>query len=62
MSKKKQDIPTSKEEKIRKVRAIKKFSNGDYGIGNQQTPPEGFKEESIIKEGLEETYIDQQNL
>jgi hypothetical protein len=49
----------SKEEQERKVKAIVKFGEGNYGLSDQHVPPQGFVEESIIEENLEDTYINQ---
>jgi hypothetical protein len=61
MSKEEKNKPTfnSKEEQERKVKAIVKFGEGNYGLNGQQVPPQGFVENSIIEEKLEDTYINQ---
>ncbi|MGV8171727.1 MAG: hypothetical protein ACP5OA_03485 [Candidatus Woesearchaeota archaeon] len=58
MSKKKQHFQ-SKEESERAVKAIVNFGEGNYGIGTQPKPPQGFVEDSITEEGLQDTYINQ---
>ena len=46
-----------KGEQLRKVKALIKFSEGDYGVGsNPKTPPD-FLPQAVIKEKLEDVYV-----
>lgn len=47
----------SRKEQEKKIKVLEKFSKGDYGVGAQPILPEGFLEEGIIKEGLQDIYI-----
>jgi hypothetical protein len=55
--KKNEEPPQSKMEQEKKVKALVKFSTGDYGVGKNTPTPAEFLPKAIIQEGLEEAYL-----
>jgi hypothetical protein len=54
----------SKGEQVRKVKALEKFSKGDYGVGKSPETPDNFLSDAVVKEGLEDVFVndDQQSI
>ena len=57
MSKKHFPFP-SKNSQRRQLRAIKKYATGDYGIGVKAGTEPGFTEKAVLKDGLDEVYLE----